>query len=138
MDAALRLLKTVRLVLLVSMVLYVLLGEWVPHSSRPTGTLFPSALAIIATVMIVTVFAVRRVLIARQAAILAQTPSDPAALGRWRVGYMLIYVLSEALGLFGFIVRFLGFTLMQAAPFYAAGFLMVLFYVPARPKTTIG
>lgn len=138
MDAALQLLKTVRLVLLASMVLYVLLGEWLPHTLQPTGTVFPSALAIVATVMIVTVFALRRVLIARQAAILAQTPGDPAALGRWRVGYMLIYSLSEALGLFGFIVRFLGFTLMQAAPFYAAGFLMLLFYVPARPKATIG
>jgi len=53
-------------------------------------------------------------------------------LNRWRTGYLITYALSEALALFGLLVRLAGFSLSQAVTFYLPGLVLMLFFRP-RP-----
>jgi hypothetical protein len=52
---------------------------------------------------------------------LVANPDDPMALGRWRTGNLLSFLLAESAVLFGMALRFIGGTTMQSLPFYAVG-----------------
>jgi hypothetical protein len=64
---------------------------------------------------------------------LRSIPDDPNSLAKWRQGVVLIDVLLETVVLFGFALRFLGGTLQQSLPFYAAGIGLMILWWPRRP-----
>jgi len=64
---------------------------------------------------------------------LATRPNDAATLSRWRAGHIMTYALSEAIAIFGLVLRIIGFSLSQVASFYIAGFILLLFFGPRRP-----
>jgi hypothetical protein len=66
-------------------------------------------------------------------AVLGANPNEQSALGRWRAANIVVLALCESIGLYGFVLRFLGFSLMQAMPFYLAAILMMLYFGPKRP-----
>jgi hypothetical protein len=91
------------------------------------------------TVTIVgVILVVRRTLVAQSAAFLRSRPDDMATLARWRAGYVMTYALSEAIALFGLVLRMIGFSLSQVAPFYIAGFILLFFFGPRRPLNSLG
>jgi hypothetical protein len=45
----------------------------------------------------------------------------------------MTYALSEAIAIFGLVLRLIGFSLSQVAYFYIAGFILLLFFGPRRP-----
>jgi hypothetical protein len=65
---------------------------------------------------------------------LAMRPGDALTLNRWRAGYIMTYALSEAIAMFGLVLRILGFSLSQVLSFYVAGFALLLFFGPRRPR----
>jgi hypothetical protein len=69
---------------------------------------------------------------------LVRNEQDALSLARWRSGYVLIYALCEAVALYGLVLRFMGFTLTQVAPFYVVGFVLLFFFSPRRPSSAIG
>jgi len=73
-------------------------------------------------------------LILQSEATLRTGATDVGTLNRWRSGYIVTYALSESLALFGLILRFMGFNLVQVAPFYLAGFILMLFFGPRQPS----
>ena len=77
---------------------------------------------------------VRRTLILQSEATLRTGATDVGTLNRWRSGYIVTYALSESLALFGLILRFMGFNPVQVAPFYLAGFILMLFFGPRQPS----
>jgi hypothetical protein len=128
----------VRIALLVSIALYVFLGERVGQSmaAAPNRNLY-FVLTLVAITTVGMIFALRRLLVLRSEATLAAQPNDPAALNRWRSGYIITYALCEAVALFGLVLRILGFTLLQVAPFYLVGFVLMLFFRPRLPSREI-
>jgi hypothetical protein len=68
---------------------------------------------------------------------LAKNRENPAGLYRWRVSYMATYALSEAVVLYGVVLRFMGLEFTQVAPFFIAGFILMLFFGP-RSSNAIG
>lgn len=119
--------------MLLSVLLLVVTGELVgsiPRLSNPT-LFYALSLATITIVGVILV--VRRTLVLQSAAMLATRPNDVATLGRWRAGYVMTYALSEAIALFGLLLRLIGFSLSQVASFYIAGFILLLFFGPRRP-----
>lgn len=137
MDASVKMLRVIQVAMLASIVLYVVIGErlgMVPRLSDPTMFYVLS----MATVTIVgVILVVRRTLVAQSSGILRSRPNDAATLGRWRAGYVLTYALSEAIALFGLVLRMIGFSLSQVAPFYIAGFILLLFFGPRRPMPSL-
>lgn len=130
--------KIIRIAFLVSIALSVFVAERVAQSvaPAPNRNLY-FVLTLVAITTVGMIFAVRRLFVLRSEATLAAQPEDPEALNRWRSGYIVTYALSEAVALFGLVLRILGFTLSQVAPFYLVGFVLMLFFGPRRPSREI-
>ena len=138
MEASVRLLRILQMAMLASIFLYVLVGELVGRvTSANNPTLF-YAMSMITVTIVGVILVVRRTLVMQSATTLAARPGDVATLARWRAGYIMTYALSEAIALFGFVLRMTGFTLSQVASFYLAGFILLLFFGPRRPVSESG
>jgi hypothetical protein len=138
MDTTVRLLRAVQAVMLLAIVLYVLLGEKMGSIPRMTDPTIFYALSMVTVTIVGVILVVRRTLVAQSATILRSRPEDAATLGRWRAGYVMTYALSEAIALFGLVLRMIGFSLSQVAPFYIAGFILLFFFWPRRPSNSFG
>lgn len=134
MDAAVRIVQMIRIALMVSVVLYVLVGEMVAHNSTsaPDSSIY-FALTLAAVIVVGLIVAMRRLLVLRAERVLVGLPEDEAALGRWRTGYIVTYGLSEVVAVFGLLLRILGFELSHVATFYAVGLILMMFFGPHRP-----
>lgn len=137
MGAAQRVLQIVRWAMLSSILLYFLIAKQFAPTGSPNPVIL-YAVTVMAITLVALMFVMRRVLVLRSAAALAAQPNDAAALHRWRTGHLVTYCLCEAIALYGLVLRFLGFGSFQVAPFYLAGFILLLFYVPRAPSDTIG
>jgi hypothetical protein len=135
MEPARKTLQIVRVAMLVSIALYVFVGERIGKNLGAPPTNFYFALTLVAITTMGMIFAVRRLFVLRAEVTLAAQPEDTAALNRWRAGYIIIYALSEAVALFGLVLRILGFTLSQVTPFYVVGFVLMLLFGPRRPPS---
>jgi hypothetical protein len=137
MEPQRKLLQTVRIALLVSIALYVFVGERIERSTQSAPDRnFYFAITLFAITTVGMTFAVWRLFVLRSEVILANQPEDTAALKRWRTGYIITYTLCETVALFGFVLRFMGFTLSEVAPFYVVGFALLLLFSPRRPRMT--
>jgi hypothetical protein len=135
MENAIKIVRLIQIAMLLSVGMFVLAGEMVgsiPKLSNPT-LFYALSLATITIVGVILV--VRRTLVLQSAVTLATRPNDVATLNRWRAGYVMTYALSEAIAMFGLVLRLIGFTLSQVASFYIAGFILLLFFGPRRPVT---
>jgi hypothetical protein len=135
MENAIKIVRLIQIAMLLSVGMFVLAGEMVgsiPKLSNPT-LFYALSLATITIVGVILV--VRRTLVLQSAVTLATRPNDVATLNRWRAGYVMTYALSEAIAMFGLVLRLIGFTLSQVAYFYIAGFILLLFFGPRRPVT---
>ena len=119
--------------MLVGIVLCVGIGEVLGAVSTVSNATMFYVFSMVTVTMVGIILVVRRTLVTQSAVALAMRPADVAALGRWRAGYIMTYALSEAIALFGLVLRLTGFTLSQVAPFYVAGFILLLFFGPRRP-----
>ena len=136
MEASVKLLRTVQIAMLVSIGLYVLVGERIGAVPRLNNPTMFYALSMVTITIVGVILVVRRTLVAQSAAVLRTRPDDSATLGRWRAGYVMTYALSEAIALFGLVLRMIGFSLSQVAPFYIAGFILLFFFGPRRPMNS--
>ncbi len=133
MENAIKIVRLIQIAMLLSVGIFVVAGEMVgsiPKLSNPT-LFYALSLATITIVGVILV--VRRTLVLQSAVTLATRPNDVATLNRWRAGYVMTYALSEAIAMFGLVLRLIGFSLSQVASFYIAGFILLLFFGPRRP-----
>src|SRR6476659_3538319 len=132
MENAIKIVRLIQIAMLLSVGIFVVAGEMVgsiPKLSNPT-LFYALSLATITIVGVILV--VRRTLVLQSAVTLATRPNDVATLNRWRAGYVMTYALSEAIAMFGLVLRLIGFSLSQVASFYIAGFILLLFFGPRR------
>jgi hypothetical protein len=132
-ESSIKIVRLIQIAMLLSVAILVIAGEAVgsiPRLSNPT-LFYALSLATITIVGVILV--VRRTLVLQSAATLASRPNDVATLNRWRAGYIMTYALSEAIAMFGLLLRLIGFSLSQVASFYIAGFILLLFFGPRRP-----
>ena len=138
MDSSLKLLRTVRLFLLATIVLYAAIAERFGPASRAQAPLVFYAITAVVISLIATLFAMRRGRLAKLEKILSCNQEDVAVLKPWRATYLLIFMACEAIALYGVVLRFMGFTFTQVVPFYLAGFVLMLYFAPRRPTNAIG
>jgi hypothetical protein len=132
----LRTMRTIHAVLLFSVFVYAALPEYVLHLRQGTaarimfyGILFMAGM----DVVIAVVFRQARLGPAEEA--LRANMEDGAALARWRQAQLLPLVLSEAVCLSGFALRFLGAPFARAVPFYGAAIIMMVLFWPKDPRS---
>jgi hypothetical protein len=137
MESAIKVIRTVQIALLTSIVLYVVVGERVGTIPKLNDPVVFYVLSLATVTIVGVILVVRRTLVLQSAAALAARPNDVATLNRWRAGHIMTYALSEAIAVFGFILRITGFTLSQVAYFYVSAFILLLFFGPRRPAQEV-
>jgi hypothetical protein len=134
MRNALKLLRTLQLTLLGSVVLYAIVGEVVGPLRGSANPTLSYVLTTVGVAVVGMILVVRRTLVLRSAITLAEKPEDSLTLNHWKTGYIATYALCEALALFGLILRFMGFGFQQSVPFYVSGFVLLFFFGPREPS----
>jgi hypothetical protein len=133
MEGSIRLIRALQIAMLSAIVIYVLVGELV-SSSRVADPITYYVLSLATITIVGVILVVRRTLVRQSESMLATRPGDALTLNRWRAGYIMTYALSEAIAMFGLVLRILGFSLSQVLSFYVAGFALLLFFGPRRPR----
>ena len=129
MESARKFIQVIRFAMAGSIVIYGLLIWWLPSSVRPYPILL-LAMTAMALTLVVLIFVIRRIRVLPAEATLATQPQNAQVLMHWRQGYLVTYVLSEAIALYGLVLHFLGSAVSQVAPFFLAGFALITFLGP--------
>ena len=132
MRAARKFINIVRYYMLASIVLYGWLVWRLPSTSTPNASLF-RVITILALSMAIIVFAVWRIRVLPAGRTLTSRPNDAGALFRWRQGYLITYVFSQAIALYGVVLHFMGNPLLRVLPFFIAAFVLMLVLRPQPP-----
>jgi hypothetical protein len=129
-DSQLRFLRILHGALLISILFYGAFGEKLGPAEPKDLKFLPPLFAAPAIVnaLIALFFRARMVRPAEDA--LRLRADDAQALGRWRVGNIVVLVMCESVALFGFVLRMLGGTLLISAPFYMVAILLMLLWTP--------
>ena len=134
MQIAKRTLNMIRAALIFAIAVYMFIGEKVAAGSAgPLNAMLFQILAVVAVVNIVLILIVRRSMVTPAAAVLQTNSGDSLALTRWRGGYIATYALCEAVALYGFVLRVLGFSYRMVVPFYLASFILMIYFSPRVP-----
>jgi hypothetical protein len=133
MEQALRVVRVIQVAMLVSIGIYVLIGEMVGRGIAPQAMFF-YAVSCVSISIVGVILVVRRTQVLQWEPVLAEKPDDGAALGRWKAGQIVTYALCESLALLGFGLRLLGFRLTDVWPFYLGGVAMLLYFFPRAPQ----
>jgi hypothetical protein len=120
------------LALLASIGLYLIVCLRAPVKPTPKPIVL-QIIGVIAVTLVAWIIYFRRKIIAPAEIVLSAQPDDPRALARLRLGYILIWALSESMVLYGFVLRYIGFPFAQVIPFFGGGFVLMLFMAPRRP-----
>lgn len=133
MRGTVRLLRVVQWAMLSSILLYAGAGELLGKRAKVADPALAYGISTASVAIVGVIFVLRRTLVLRSAQSLVSNPEDPIALQHWRTGYLATYALCEALALFGFVQRVMGFNLQQCVPYYLGGFVLLLFFGPREP-----
>ena len=134
MDATLRSLRVIQMAFLVAVVIYIAIAEKVGPREPKDVKQIQVLLMVMAASLVGGILFFRQRLIPPAEEVLRTQPEDANALRRWRTANLITLTLAEAVVLYGLALRFLGGTLLQAAPFYAAGVLLMVVFTPRRPE----
>jgi hypothetical protein len=121
--------QIVRFVLAGAVVMYLFVILRLPSSAKPNPILL-RVLGLVAITITILIFVMRRIQVLPVEAALENQPPDKKTLLRWRQGYMVTYSLSLSIALYGVALHFFGFSPSHVAPFFLAGFALILFLGP--------
>ena len=134
MARSLKTLRTMQWAMLLSVLLYVAVGEILGPRIQRVDPALSYLFSTLAVGIVGTIFVVRRTLVLRAASTLATQPEDNLSLNQWKTGYITTYALCEALALFGLVLRFRGSEMQQSLLFYIGGFVLLFFFRPRQPE----
>ncbi|HET9408971.1 MAG TPA: hypothetical protein VFO39_17135 [Candidatus Sulfotelmatobacter sp.] len=127
-----RTIRTIQYAFLFSILLYGVVGEIIRSHSGYLNPAFSYVLTAVAMGVVGMIFVVRRTWVLPAAQSLRSRPDNPVSLNHWKTGYLVTYSLCEALAIFGFLLRLLGFGMQQSVTFYFCGFILLAFFSPKR------
>jgi hypothetical protein len=128
-EATRKFIQTVRFILAAAVVMYLLVVLRLPSSAKANPIIL-RVLTLVAVSIAILILVMRKIQVLPAEAILQTQPQDRRALTRLRVGYLITYTLSLSIALYGLVLHFLGFPISQVAPFFIAGFALILYYGP--------
>jgi hypothetical protein len=134
-EAAQKMMSILWFSLLIAMAGYTILSFFANVRTTPNAIVL-RAMSIVAAAEVIALFVLRRKMLVPAMALLSSQSEDAAALARWKTGHIVTWALSLSVALYGLVLRYLGFAFTQVAPFFIAGFILMLFYFPRRPVQT--
>jgi hypothetical protein len=135
MKAAFLQLRIIHSAFVFSCLLFILLTMYVIHpADKLVGMTMPLAFGVAALSTISVAQILRTKMVVATAEELARQPNNGLLVQRWRIGNILQFTFAESITLFGLLLRLLGASWAIAAPFFAAGLLMLLLTAPRDPS----
>jgi hypothetical protein len=134
LDQAMRELRILHSVFLVTVILLVTAGEILPFESQnelPSAVAMVMAMACAGQVSLGWKLRKKHLDEAREK--LQRQPDDPEGVAAWRVGHILGFAFAEAAAILGLLFRLLSGSLVYATPFYVIGTALLLAWTPRRP-----
>ena len=122
-------------VFLLAVLLFVLQAELLAGNGKINSPAFSTAIAVVAILDTFFGYAFRRLRLNPALGKLRLDPNDSDALKQWRSSTMVILVLALTVGLYGFVLRFLGADRLVSWPFYLAALILMLLW---RPQLDLG
>jgi F0F1-type ATP synthase membrane subunit c/vacuolar-type H+-ATPase subunit K len=133
MDVVMRDLRVLHIVFIMSAIMIMGVGEFVPTPANPDLKIMVFALGFVAVADLGIGFFLRRNILDPARETLHRQPDDANALTAWRSGHVLGFVFPETVVLFGLVVRLLMGNRELALPFYIAGTAVLILWMPRRP-----
>jgi len=133
MESSFRTVRIVHVALLAAALIYAFLPEMAHVQTKNVNPVFVYIIYVVAISEAVIALVVRDRLVNRAAEQLVNMPTDSTALARWRMGNILIFALSEAIVLYGLVLRFVGASAVHAGVLYAGGIMLLLIFTPKMP-----
>jgi len=119
-------------IMFASVIVYASLAESLIKSTRSLPLSITLSFGITAIAIALVAFGYRMKMLSSATETLRRNPQDAQALFRWRQAQILIAVLLQSIGLFGFVLRFMGGSFSLAFPFYTASILLLLLLAPRQ------
>ncbi len=133
MQAALRIVRILWIAVLLALAIFIVLPEIVAVRPQPASPTVFVAITVVAFWIVGLAFFMRRRWILTATSTLSSDPKNANALARWRTGYIICLALSESIGLYGLVLRFVGFSLSHVAPFYVVAAVLLFYFRPQIP-----
>ena len=130
MEANLRTIRIVWIALLVAAFVYAWLPEQLGVQPKHLDSTFLTVFVILLIAMPATIVIMRKLTIAKAEPMIRSNPNDAAALLKWRAGQIVTVAMLEGIVLYGLVLRFVGATRTQAAPFYVVGIAGMIIFWP--------
>lgn len=124
-------LRVIRVWALVAVGAYSFMGMRLRATSHTAQlTTVEIAVAFLSLACVSTAFVFDRKYVGRAEIVLRDKPDDTSAAKRLRLGYLVIYVVSIAVALYGLVLHFFGAPTAHTIPFFCLGALMIFFFRP--------
>lgn len=136
MDQSLKVVKTVYLMMLFSMVMLAVVGEVVAgERDAGSGDLLLWLFAVMALGLFVGVILLKQMKIVPAAEEIAvMNELNAQSIGKWQAGHLISFALAESIVLYSIVLRNMGFPLSNTAYFVVAGFVAMLIVTPSDPR----
>ena len=116
--------------LFVAVLLYAAIGEKIGGAAAGDVRLLKQVLIVAGVATLGTAVVIRQRMVRPGEETLRLQPENLEALGRWRAGYLASLVLCEAVGIYGLVLRMLGGSFLEAAPFYGFALVLLVVWMP--------
>lgn len=133
MENRLKQLPLIRLLLLLSVPVYIFLSMRAPVQPLPDPLLF-RAIAFLAIAEAGVAFFLRARLISAAETAWQEVPETKAALARWLNANIVPWAMCLSIAMYGMVLRYVGYTFRSVTPFFLAGVLLMLCFPPRRPE----
>lgn len=128
--ASLRRGRVVHAALALVILFYVYLSEFLAPPDAKVSSSFVVSIAIFACVIALIAYQIRRKKLQPAMEKLRQDPNDSEALKNWRAASIAPSILAESIGLFGFVLRFMGAGRGVSWPFFLASLVLLAMWRP--------
>lgn len=132
MEKAFREIRLLHFAFLWSWLLFLLLFKLISPVQSSLPPYFPAALGLVCLADITIGFVRRRYYFSAAMELLRAEPEGRAGLAKWRVANIVSFAFAQTVTLFGFALKFLGWSWSIAGIFYGAGLFLLLLWSPRK------
>jgi hypothetical protein len=135
-EKAFREIRLLHLGFVATWFLLLLVFEFISPVKSSLPAYFPAALGLVCITDITIGFVQRTRYISAATEILRAEPQSQVGLAKWRMANILSFTFAQTVTLFGFLLKFLGWSWNIAGIFFGVGLALLLLWTPRKIQLT--
>ncbi len=135
-EKTLRSLRMVYFMMFAAMFFYMGMAEYMRSGQKadPVDPAMLKSFLILCGIEAAVLIGIRKKMVEPSLDAIGRDPNDQAMLRRWMQGSMVCFAIASSIALFGFVLRFMGATMLQASVLYGLAIVMMFLSAPQRPQ----